>query len=207
MAKLRNTSSEVKYVGGWQMNQNPPGQVLRVRLMPGEEVDIPGEVLHDPAVRALAETADFKLVDVALVAGGPVDVDPELRKGEARLLRTTLDFSSLASDATATKSVGLGRLPVGTVISQLVLRLGASFDDGGGVGLAAELGSASDPDSLMLSEDLGAAPGRIVPTRSLATTDTIDGGIDLVLLLTADSGTLDAMTAGSVEILLYYFVC
>jgi hypothetical protein len=207
MAKLQNVSSQVQYVGGWQGRQVPPGHVIRIKLEPGEMVDIPEEVLHDPDVRKLAQSADFKLVDVALVAGGPIDADPALKKGEAQLLRKTIAFGDLANLAVASSSIGLGSLPSGTVIQSLVLRLDVTFDDGGGNAISMELGSAADPDSLMVSEDLGVAAARIVPARSLAVSDVIDAGIDLEARLVADLGTLDGQTAGSVEILLAYYVC
>jgi|TARA_R110000851_G_scaffold201982_5_gene353762 hypothetical protein len=207
MASLRNVSSETQYVGGWQGKQCPPGQVIRIPLAPGGEVVIPDEVIHSPEVRRLAETADFKLVDVALVAGGPVEADPELKKGQAQLIRKVYSFGTFANDNTPTRSIPLDFLPSGSMISSVVLRLNATFDDGAGVGATLELGSSADVNALMISEDIGVAPTRIAPTPVLTTDEYIASGYQLRALFTADSGNLDAMTAGLIEILVSYFVC
>jgi len=201
MARLQNTSSETKYVGGWQLNQEPPGQVSRITLSPGESVNIPLEVLNDPKVRVLAESGDFRIIDVALVPGGPIEADPALRKGDARLIRKVIAFGSFVNDGTATKSVALDLLPTGTMISSVIVNTTAAFDDS----LALELGSATDPNAVLVSL-LQTSVAYAERTNSAATLDYVASGIQLVALFTCGT-TLDQQTAGSVEILVSYFVC
>ena len=202
MAKLVNVSSAIQYVGGWQKNQIPAGQVLRVKLMPGESVDIPAEVRDDPAVVVLAETADFELQDVTLVAGGPVEANPKLRKGELKLIRKTIAFGAFTGIGTATTEVPLDLIPSGSMITDVRLRLTASFDDS----MAIELGSSTDPDSVLVSESLTVSPDLIPRTQATAELDYVAAGFQLEAKFTV-AGTLSSQTAGSVDILVSYFVC
>jgi hypothetical protein len=202
MARLVNVSSKVQYVGGWQKNQIPAGQVVRVKLMPGESVEIPPEVRDDPAVVVLAETADFELQDVTLVAGGPTEADPKARKGEMKLIRKVIDYTSFANDAVASKSVVIDLLPSGSMITDVRLRHTAPFDDS----MALELGSSVDPDSVLLSEALTGVAALIKRSDSLTQLDFVTAGFPLEAKFTV-AGTLDNQTGGSVEILVSFFVC
>lgn len=211
MARLVNISGTALRVGGWEKDLSrtgvptAPGTAMSLpRLLnPGQSVDIPVEVIHHPLIKNAVDSGNFRLEDVQLVPGGPVDADVSVQEGVVQKLTKTLTFADLTAAATS-QVIGIGALPANTHVLDVYAVSGGVWDAGT---MAITLGSASDTDALAGSMDIDVVADVTVPWAFTGTAQSraFASGLDVVAAFTSDAN-VDGNTTGSVTITVLFTV-
>lgn len=130
--------------------------------------------------------------------------------GQNPLYRAFLVDSDELIDASATQTVALGTLPVGSVIESCWVEVRAPFTDAGSISACTvQVGSAGDPNSLLVAFDLfGTSTGDRSEAKGAWETGS---GLALKALFTATganlgNATITSLDAGAVAVCVKYRV-
>jgi hypothetical protein len=214
MARLRNISSSVKKVGGWQKRlegnallsgTHGTAMVLPVDLQPGESVEIPQEALGDHVVVKLARSADFELIEVEAVPGsGQIDADPSVANGAVQLSMKALTAAELAGLAAGTGpiAVAMDALPASSLVHEVWVEVTAAAATV--TTLLLDVGDGATVDLFANDLDLGAT-GLDKDDASLSK-KWLPAGASLVLSLTSTGADVNATTALDAMVFVSYTV-
>ena len=213
MARLRNISSSVKKVGGWQKGlegsalqsgSHGTAMVLPVDLQPGESVEIPQAALDHDTVVKLAKSPDFELIDVEAVPGsGNVDSDPSVNNGALKLATKALTAAELGTLAAGTSvAVAMETLPAGSVIHEVWVEVAAAAATVST--LVVDVGDGTTAD--LFANDLNLAATGLDKDDASLSQKWLPSGASLVLTLVSTGSDVNTTTLLNAMLFVSYTV-